>query len=256
MAIGIVPRAAWRRGESYDYLRAVERAMFAWEWLRRTEGYNRAWARAHRAGPDQRAALARRFGLAELVAPTLDASEARPIWRRECDPRVIVAVPGCGHASAGDRLDIRALAGQAAIAISAEDVEHWRIGTPARSVRLDLCDGTLLGGPTALSYRLTGFAALRPQLAPLADLVHLVLASNWHPVPRRETRAARWIAELRTADALASGATQQEIARALFGAAVGAWRAGSDSYRYRVQRLVRAVRRRVADPLAALWFSG
>jgi hypothetical protein len=62
---------------------------------------------------------------------------------------------------------------------------------------------------------------------------------------------------LRTADAIAQGATQQEVARALFGEAVPEpdWRASSDSYRYRIQRLVRAVRARLADPLSSLWFS-
>src|SRR3546814_14744007 len=73
----------------------------------------------------------------------------------------------------------------------------------------------------------------------------------------RETRAPRWILELRTADAIATGATQHEIAQAFFGSAVASerWRKESSPYRSRVQRLVKAAQRRLADPLCGPWFS-
>src|SRR3546814_10231875 len=53
----------------------------------------------------------------------------------------------------------------------------------------------------------------------------------------RETRAPRWILELRTADAIATGATQHEIAQAFFGSAVASerWRKESSPYRSRVR---------------------
>src|SRR3546814_12479779 len=64
------------------------------------------------------------------------------------------------------------------------------------------------------------------------------------------TRAPRWVLELRTADAIATGATQHEIAQAFFGSAVASerWRKESSPYRSRVQRLVKAAQRRLADP--------
>src|SRR3546814_14711585 len=73
----------------------------------------------------------------------------------------------------------------------------------------------------------------------------------------REARAPRWILELRTADAIATGATQHEIAQAFFGSAVASerWRKESSPYRSRVQRLVKAAQRRLADPLCGPWFS-
>lgn len=72
----------------------------------------------------------------------------------------------------------------------------------------------------------------------------------------RERRAAHWILELRVGDAILEGATQQEMARELFGGAIAPrkWRLDSASYRLRIQRLVRTARRRLADPLGGPWF--
>ena len=255
MASGVTPRSDWRRGEAYEYLTAVERTMFAWEWLRRTTSYQRGWLRSRSAGALEQAYLARRFHLVELVDPELGADSARPIWRGDWDPHVVLARASAEDAGLDDLLDIRRVCGMVAIGIDDEDVEHWRIGSAAASVRLDVRDGTLLGGPTLLHYDLAGLARLSPKLIGLHFLARLNSLPEGTPRSPRASRAVRWIAELRVADALSAGATQQEIARALFGAVVPRdWRAESDSYRYRVQRLVRAARRRLAAPLEPSWF--
>lgn len=256
MAIGRSPRADWRRGERYDYLNHVERAMFAWEWLRRTGSYRRAWGNATTLGAAAQAIAAARFGLVEFLPPSLTAREARPIWSADRDPRVIPARAIASAAQAEDRFDIRRVAEMASIGLDGEDVEHWRIGTAARSIRLDVRAGTLLGGPTLLSYDLAGLERLRPKLAPLQTLLVLALASRPGVPAAREARATRWIAELRTADALTAGATQQDIARALFGGRIpsGRWRGEGESYRLRVQRLVRAAQAHLLDPVSPEWF--
>lgn len=255
MAPDVAPRFDWRRGALYDYLTNVERSMFAWEWLRRTLRYRRAWAMSRRRGSPEAARIARRFQLVELVDPDLSAAIARPIWRAEHDPHVIEAAPPRAPLPPSDRLDIRALAALASVGFDDDDVEHWRIGTAAMSLRLDVTEGTLLGGPTGLSYQLWGIERLHAKLAPLQFLTRLGRSPEATSVAAKEVRAKRWIAELRTADALRDGASQQEIARVLFGPAVPAeWRSDSDSYRYRVQRLVRKARERLANPLAEEWF--
>lgn len=72
----------------------------------------------------------------------------------------------------------------------------------------------------------------------------------------RERKAAQWILELRAGDALLDAASQQEMARALFGPSIAPrrWRLESASYRLRVQRLAKAARRRLAEPLVGPWF--
>ncbi|MES2338752.1 MAG: DUF2285 domain-containing protein [Pseudomonadota bacterium] len=251
------PRAAWRRGDLYDYLHAVEKPMFAWEWLRRTSAYRRAWARACRDGPVAQGRAAFAFGLVTLLSPRLAAPDARPIWRAGCDPHVLQAHVSSDVSGCRDLLDIRRLARAAEFAFAGEDAEHWRIEIAGHAVRIDVHDGTLLGGPTPLRFELFGLEAARPQLPPLDLLIRAALDLQPRPKPPHEPRAARWIGELRTADALAAGASQQEIARAMFDRSVPAhdWRAQGESYRLRVQRLVRAARARLRTPLDPRWFS-
>jgi hypothetical protein len=71
----------------------------------------------------------------------------------------------------------------------------------------------------------------------------------------RETRVARWIMALRSADALAAGATHQEMARTFFVPAIAAarWRTGSEACRSRIKRLVRAARIYLDDPFRGPW---
>ena len=75
------PPHAWRDGRRYGYLEATGRAGFACEWLRRTDGYQRAWqAREGMARPPHG------FGLENWVDPRLPAACARPIWHARADP--------------------------------------------------------------------------------------------------------------------------------------------------------------------------
>lgn len=250
------PRAAWRRGADYAYLLGAERAMFAWEWLRRSPSYRESWAQSRRSSPDNQLLTAHQFGLVVLVPPTLTGPEARPIWHAAQDAHVLSALVAREQISARDLLDVRALPGGIDIAFDEEDAEHWRIELAGRVVRIDVRGGTLLGGPTLLRYELSGLASVRPKLQPLGMLVRAALGDPTRAAAPREARAARWITELRTADALADGASQQDIARALFGSSINTerWRAEGESFRLRVQRLVRIARTRLRHPLDPAWF--
>ena len=59
-----------------------------------------------------------------------------------------------------------------------------------------------------------------------------------------DRRLGRWLTVLRVLDALRAGASQREIAGALFGddRVVDDWRGGSDTFRSQVRRLVRDAR--------------
>jgi hypothetical protein len=144
-----------------------------------------------------------------------------------------------------------------AVAIDQRQNEHWLLSDGHWAVRLDLCNGTLLGGPVNLEHRLTGIQSAKPKIETLRHLVALTshgeLPASMLP---RERRATHWILELRVGDALLEGATQQEMARVLFGTSIAPrrWRLESASFRLRVQRLVRTARRHLDDPLAGPWF--
>lgn len=256
MARAGAPHAAWRRGAHYDYLFAAERPMFAWEWLRRTAAYRHSWTRTRGSGPAVQTRAAHAFGLVALAPPMLTAAEARPIWHAERDPHVLRAQVASGTTVIDELLDIRTLAVGAEIGLDGDDAEHWRIVVAGHAIRIDVHGGTLLGGPTLLRFELLGLATARPKLTPLDLLARGALMVRPQPAAPHEARAARWIDELRTADALADGASQQEIARALFARSLPAtgWRGEGESYRLRVQRLVRAARARLRNPLDLSWF--
>lgn len=143
------------------------------------------------------------------------------------------------------------------VEVDTAQIEHWLLSDGHWAVRLDLHNGTLLGGPTLVEHRMTGLASAEPKLKALRQFVLLArkgrLPASLLP---RERRAAQWILELRVGDALLEGATQQQMARALFGHAIAPerWRIESASYRLRVQRLVRVARRYLAAPLSGPWF--
>ena len=165
--------------------------------------------------------------------------------------------PSDAAGAAADLFDIRSLSSLVSVEVNAAHVEHWLLSDGHWAVRLDLHDGTLLGGPTLVEHRVTGLASAEPKIEALRQFVLLArkgrLSASLFP---RERRAAQWILELRAGDALLDGAPQQAIARALFRHAIAPerWRIGSASYRLRVQRLVRVARRYLAAPLSGPWF--
>jgi hypothetical protein len=248
----------WQHAARYVHLLRADRRVFAWEWLRRCPAYRRAWLR-YRDNLGGRIALrvARRFALVELEDPAKDASTARPVWQSVSDPHVVSAdAQGAGSPNA-DLFDILPLAPFANVAVTSDGREHWVFSDGSWLVRLDVIDGTLLGGPTLLRFRLQGLASLPPQLRTLSDLVGLRAAPEAGLRTRATRRTERWIAELRTADALEQGASHREIARILFGnVAQSGWRLDSDAYRLRVQRLARSARLLLRSPLSRGWFVG
>lgn len=123
-----------------------------------------------------------------------------------------------------------------------EGGEHVLFGDGLRHLQLAVTAGSVLDGPVCLRYLLTGFRHLEMQILALQRLHGLHRLGR---LPRglfpRERRAGRWLSMLRAWDGLEAGASQREVAAALFGerAATEDWEAG---YRARVQRLLRGAR--------------
>jgi hypothetical protein len=237
----------WRTASHYSALLKADRRAFAWEWLRRHAPYRNAWVR--------RDVAPSRFGLLAYEDPDHATPDARPIWNMHTDSHVIESWPKARNASRHNSLDIRAFADFVTVEVDENDIEHWLLSDGRWIVRLDLHEGTLLGGPVLLEHRFAGFEDAEPKLDALKRLSALARRGAVPPsLLPRERRAPRWVLELRTADALAAGATQQDIARAFFGSAIDdGWRSANDSYRLRVRRLVRAARANLQDPFSGPW---
>ncbi|WP_425516745.1 DNA -binding domain-containing protein [Stakelama flava] len=102
--------------------------------------------------------------------------------------------------------------------------------------------GSLRDGPVALRFCFTGLARIG---APLTTLRRLAAFDRLGRMPHRlfpaERRAARWTLAVRASDARVHGASQREVAEALFGVAPVRrdWDAASDHLRSKVRRLLR-----------------
>jgi len=190
-----------------------------------------------------RATIRYNGGFTFAECPELEAPEARIIWRADLDPGTleVIATPTIGDDP--DGVDPTQLAPWLSVATDAKGVEHAVLSDGWHHIRLDLNAGSLAGGvPIVFSYRICGIAGAAAKILPLRRLIDLCrhhrFAASLFPEDRR---IKRWIELLRVHDALVDGASQREIASALFGAerVEREWSGTSDSLRSRTRRLIR-----------------
>lgn len=238
----------WRDEAAYASLRGVERAAFAWEWLRRDPAYRAAAAAgALRSGsggmPGPAEDAAAHWGLHAFENPDLGAVDARPVWRKEAHPPVLEAFATPWQDDA-DALSLGRL-GCRPVVVRSRRQEHLLLSDGYRSIRLDISGVSLLSGPVRLSYGMSGFEALEAPLLTLRRLLTFMRHGRFSRVLHApETRAERIILMLRADDASREGASQREIAAVLLSgeARDQRWRISAPSLRSRAQRLVRAAR--------------
>jgi hypothetical protein len=236
----------WTNPAAYAPLLRVERAGFAWEWLRRRPDYCSAARRAlDRADVDfsieDPRALA--WNLHAFEDPDLAAPEARPVWTAAAHPWVMPAIARRSAANA-DSLDLAQFDSLTRLVASRRG-ERLLLSDGSRSIRLDLRGDSLRDSTVSLSYELGGIQALERPLLLLRRLRAFVAAGRFvaslHPPPGR---AARLIQLLRAYDGLRTGARHFDIADVLLrrGLERGRWRVHSPSVRAQAQRLARAAR--------------
>jgi hypothetical protein len=149
-----------------------------------------------------------------------------------------------------DAVDLRSLAGWMTIALDRAGHEHAVLTNGRRHIRLDVVSGSLKQpGSAVFHYRLHGLRSAETRIFPLRRFLFLCRHRRFPAALFPDDPGiARGILALRVADALRDRASQQEIARVLFG--VGAAETdlarGSDSLRSRVRRLVGEARRMAA----------
>ncbi|WP_454882586.1 DNA -binding domain-containing protein [Sphingomonas oryzagri] len=244
----------WRIADHYAALARAERKTLAWEWLRRTNAYNHRWIEFRDGHGDHRAA--REFGLETFEDPALPTPDARPVWRAEIDGSVVIAEVRAGSADALDEIDLLEWRPFVSIVIDVNQDEHILLWDGARSLRIDIIGGTLIGCPALPVYRVEGLSKARLRARALDELITLKTTGRFGKLAPSSRILSRWILELRAADALRANASQHEIAQHFFGASVPErnWRSASASFRLRTQRLVRQARKRLDRPLDRKWF--
>jgi hypothetical protein len=219
-----------------------------WEWLRRDPAYvdwsagmqeaeiiaNKGVTVIHQPA----ATLCNKWGLLFGEAPEIDGAHARLTTSAGVDPFVLKVEARC----TGVGYDLQRVAQFATVVIDAQSHEHVVLSNGKQRIRIDIEDGTMLDGPVTLKI-----ICHTPMDAPTATRTLSRASLLWRlgRMPNIEHKAyqrmARLITALRVYDALASGASRQHIARALFGddRVAKEWNSTSDAMRSSVKRLVR-----------------
>ncbi|QKD44929.1 DUF2285 domain-containing protein [Alicycliphilus denitrificans] len=223
----------WHPAAAYLYALTLDGPALAWEYLRRNPHYRAAYGR-HAGGSVDEAAHAAPWGLRLLEDPARDARDAQPAWLPDPDglpqlhPDTAAApdapvfalwrVPGRKQlAHDGQRLLLTAYRPEGTLrAAVSPTLEH------GMAYAHGLASGARLRerwrAAAATMERLDAFYsrdAARP-----GSHVH----AHAHAHGRPDRIALLHMRSLQTLDGLAGGATQREIAQAMFGAAVVAER--------------------------------
>lgn len=178
--------------------------------------------------------------------PDRAATAARIIWHADLDPGTIRVSASPADPEDPESLRIEWIAPWLMIAADRAGREHVVLSDGWHHIRLDVEQGHLTGQQAVmLRFEMEGMISARRRLLPLRRFLDLArhrrFARSLFP---RDPRVDRWIEMLRVHDALRDGASQREIAEALFGAdrVSRDWTGPSDSLKSRVKRLVRDAR--------------
>ncbi|SER22706.1 DNA -binding domain-containing protein [Sphingobium sp. YR768] len=166
-------------------------------------------------------------------------------WPASSDPSVLPVRAASAHQTDSDALDLLDLPIAASVLRDARHREHVVIADGPRHIRLEARGVSLLDGPVRLTYDLADFRKLRARLHTLSRLEALVRLRRLPAgLYGRDTLAARWLQALAAWEMKQAGASQIEIAIALFGAAQ-IDEDSMDRMRKRVARLIALAKRRM-----------
>lgn len=191
-----------------------------------------------------RTTLSRVGGFTFAEHPEREAPDARVIWRADLDPGTLtaIAIPASANDDIVDLVDSHLLAPWLTIARAEGGAEHVVLSDGCHHIRLDIASGSLAAGQRVrLHYSLSGLASAERKIQPLRRFLHFCRHRQFSGrLFLSDTRIDRDLAMLRVHDAIMVGASQREIAIALFGAerVAEGWEGRTDSLRSRVRRLV------------------
>lgn len=141
-----------------------------------------------------------------------------------------------------DAFDIRDFHHLATVLCCPDGQELLLFSDDNHRIQLDISLGSVLDGPVCFRYELSGFKHIE---AKILTLRRILLLRRLGRFPRGlftpERRARRWMLALQAYDGVQSGASQHEIAAALFGEKIvrDDWHGRSDYLRLRIQRAIR-----------------
>ncbi|WP_399685472.1 DNA -binding domain-containing protein [Xenophilus sp.] len=223
----------WHPAAAYLYALTLDGPSLAWEYLRRNPHYRSDYGR-HACGSADEAADAAPWGLRMLEDPSRDARYAQPAWLPDPDglPQLH---PDAGAAPDAPTFALWRMPGRKQLA---HDGQRMVLNAYRPEGTLRVAFSPALEHGMAYAHGVAGGARLRERWRAAAATVERLDAfygrdaarpgahahSHGHAHGRPDRIALLHMRSLQTLDGLAAGATQREIAQALFGMAVVAER--------------------------------
>jgi hypothetical protein len=173
---------------------------------------------------------------------------AMPIafWCAACDPFVLTARAEASRSGDPEALDLLCLPLAATVLRDSPGHEYVLIADGQHHIRLELYGDSIAEGPVRLRYDISGIRDLRVKTMLLTRLETLVrrkrLPSRLFP---RDPVAERWLRAFFAWEANRNGASQIDIAIAIFGENM-VTESSADYMRKRVARLLALADRRIA----------
>ena len=168
------------------------------------------------------------------------------MWDQAFDPGILTVRAEPADPDNPDAIGLLALGQWLTVVAGADGREHAVISDGHHHLRLDVEAGHLSGEDAViLDCHLRSIGAAGPRLLALRRLLALCRHRRFvRTLFPSDPRMPRLVAVLRVADGLANGASQREIAAAMFGAEAVArgWNGRTDALRSRFRRLVREAR--------------
>jgi hypothetical protein len=172
-----------------------------------------------------------------------DETEDLVFWSSADAPIVLTTIATEAQANGPETLDLRRLALPIAMLRQPDGRLHLLILDGPRRLQIEVVSTRLSRDPVRLLIPVWPPPEDEPRVLALRRFLHLRAAGALpDKLYRAERRGPRWAEILRAHDARLAGASQRDIAAALFGPdrVRDDWAGSSDYLRLRVQRLVRA----------------
>ena len=213
MAVG-TSSGFWLPVAAYLYVLTLDGPALAWEYLRRNPDYRRDWNYARRDNEH----FAEQWALAFPENPNLDARDVQPVWRTDPDALVRIAADDDHNESDADAFSLWDMPGRKSLL---HDGRRLLLSSAfgARVLRMaitsDVCDGgsfayVIRSGPRAVA-RWRGIQENLPVLRAAEPTKRYALS------PRPGRLAVLHMRALQAIDGRAAGASQRDIAAAIFG---------------------------------------
>jgi len=210
---------SWACSAAYAYVLHLDPASRAWEYLRRNPRYQRDWVRYRRSASQR---VAGRWGLAALVDPRLDARQVSPAWVIGTAPPVTLVRDemhshGKGVTDPG-HFYLWRFAGRKALF---DDGGGLRLVVRLFSQEAQVRLGNRLTSGDRFAYQIPAAGDDRAAWTALTSIRALIPAAGGgrESARGRPLRADLFhLRALQVLDGLAAGASQRELAVALFGA--------------------------------------